>query len=637
MVVQKQSTVTTQTINFVNGSLDTASLDTFIDTDTYAKINQWYDQIGSCDSAVESPVAAPWIGKSVSVGTKRALVFNGGSDVGNVHGLTIDPSCLPAKNITAQDYTVFMVVRPTSSIYRNQAFTPGLGTGSYISLESSTPVQITGNTSVGVPQITNATPGAAIGMVVSTASNGPFPNPVLISNVVGTTITLSGANALTSGTGTSIYITTPNTRIYANGDATPGGIGITDLSAFTFQTTDRELETGSIVLAVTSNSTGVKQWQNENIRTISSRSARSVTSTKGFIGRMGLSVQSNFGVAGSCQANTAPCGPYSLSGDFYTVAILVYNYGMTPQQRAVVSSALYQKYGLSPGQSESNPMVQKNFIMVGDSIPAGYSAFGRYGMVPRLQDLFTVAGKIVRFGNYSVPGSQVTASVGTPNYGYTVGMYPLSIAPVQSYSKQKNVLFVLAGGNDMIDLNTASGNVSVASPGVVTRIAHGMSAGMRVQFNTGPLPSPLSIGPVYFVKTVLTPDTYTIATTPSGNAINTTGSPAVGVTIAQYTKTAASIFAGIQNLVAQGVAAGASKVFVSTVLPRTGNPYLFVLDDTNTLIRAGAGYDLVDLAAVSCLSNPVGSCYDDGTHLSDLGMQTAADAMYPQVNTYFGP
>lgn len=643
--VQKQSTSTTQSIGFLSdNSLDTASLDAFIGTDTYARVNRWYDQISSCDANVAPPVLQPWIGKSLVVGTKRGIVFAGGTDVGQVHGLDITSSCLPAKGITAQEYTVFVVARPTASMYRNQAFTPGAGTGTYLSMESTTPFQVSGNTVAGVPQITSVNPAAAMGAgyVASTASNGAFPNPVYVASVVGTTATMAGANALATATGASIYSTFPAIRIYANGNDNPGGVGVTDLvfSGFSFETgpQNQELEIGPVVIAVTSNSSGTKVWQNENVRSVANRSSRLQTVTNAFIGRMGLSAQTNFGVAGSCQANLLPCGPFSLAGDFYAVAVIVYNYGMDPAQRAVVSSALYERYGIAPGNVRSNPMVQKNFVITGDSIVSGYSAFGRYGMAPRLQDKLYAAGSNVRFANYSMPGSQVTTSVGTPSCCYNIGQFPTQIAPVLNYSKQKNAFFLLGGGNDMIDGNTLAGNVSVASPSVVTRVAHGMSPDMRVQFNTGPLPSPLAIGTVYYVKTVLSADTYTIAATPGGVAINTTGSPAAGVTILQYTKTAASIYAGISQLASMAAATGA-KVFVSTVLPRTGNPYLFVLDATNTLIRAGAGptYELVDLAVVPCLNDPTGPCYDDGTHPTDLGMQTAANAMYPQVNTYFGP
>lgn len=645
LIAQKQTTSTTQTINFIGNTLDTTSLDTFISSDTYARITQWYDQIGNCDAIADSVVQTPWIGKTLNIGNKRAIVFAGGTSVGNVYGLNIPTSCFASKNVTAKDYTVFMVVRPTSSIYRSQAFTPGLGIGTYVSFESSAPLAITGDTTSGLSQILNATPSAGLvsGMVVSTATNGPFPKPVVITNVVGSTVTLNGVVALTTGTTQPILVSTPNTQIYANGNstpnvpiyadgpATPGGIGISDYNTFTYEPTDVELESGAIVLAITSNSTGVKQWQNEAVRSITSRSGRTVTSAYGYIGRMGLSQQTNFGNPGSCVANILPCGPQNLGGDYHTVALIIYNYGMTPQQRSEVSNALYTRFSIPAARS--NPNLAKNFIMVGDSIPSGYSAFGVFGMVPRLQDQIPDA----RFGNYSVPGSQITPIAGSPIYGYTQGMFPLSVAPIMNYSKQKNVLFILGGGNDMIDQNSLAGSVSVASPAVVTRVAHGMVTGNRVQFS-GTLPSPLVAGTVYFVKTVLTANTYTITTTTGGPAINTTGSSS-GITVTQYTKNAAGICSGLADVTAQGIASGATKVFLSTVLPRTGNPYLGVLPDTNALIRAGScgTGTLVDLAAVACLSDPTSACYNDGTHPTDLGMQTAANAMFSPVNSYFGP
>jgi hypothetical protein len=68
--------------------------------------------------------------------------------------------------------------------------------------------------------------------------------------------------------------------------------------------------------------------------------------------------------------------------------------------------------------------------------------------------------------------------------------------------------------------------VSQASPGVVTFTTHGMTANNSVFFNVtgGSLPSPLAQGTQYYVKTVLTPDTFTVSDTRGGAAINTTTS-----------------------------------------------------------------------------------------------------------------
>lgn len=72
--------------------------------------------------------------------------------------------------------------------------------------------------------------------------------------------------------------------------------------------------------------------------------------------------------------------------------------------------------------------------------------------------------------------------------------------------------------------HTATVTISNASPGVVTWVDHGLVADDPVYFTTtNTLPSQITQGTVYFVKTVLTGNTFTISTTPGGAAINTSG------------------------------------------------------------------------------------------------------------------
>src|SRR5690606_171500 len=64
--------------------------------------------------------------------------------------------------------------------------------------------------------------------------------------------------------------------------------------------------------------------------------------------------------------------------------------------------------------------------------------------------------------------------------------------------------------------------ITVASPGVITWTAHPFEAGDRVVFTTtGALPTGLTAGTTYYVKTVLDVDTFTVAATPDGTVINT--------------------------------------------------------------------------------------------------------------------
>jgi hypothetical protein len=65
--------------------------------------------------------------------------------------------------------------------------------------------------------------------------------------------------------------------------------------------------------------------------------------------------------------------------------------------------------------------------------------------------------------------------------------------------------------------------ISNATPGVFTKVGHGYAANDPIVLETtGTLPSPLAIDTVYYVKTVLSADTFTVSATVGGAAINTT-------------------------------------------------------------------------------------------------------------------
>jgi hypothetical protein len=71
----------------------------------------------------------------------------------------------------------------------------------------------------------------------------------------------------------------------------------------------------------------------------------------------------------------------------------------------------------------------------------------------------------------------------------------------------------------------ATFTVTIASPGVITKTAHGFVANDPfVPTTTGALPTGMTPGTKYFVKTVLSVDTFTFSATAGGAAINTTGS-----------------------------------------------------------------------------------------------------------------
>lgn len=69
---------------------------------------------------------------------------------------------------------------------------------------------------------------------------------------------------------------------------------------------------------------------------------------------------------------------------------------------------------------------------------------------------------------------------------------------------------------------TSPVTVTSASPGVITWVGHNLSANSPVYFTTTQgMPSGLTADTVYFVKTVLSVDTFTVSATIGGSAINT--------------------------------------------------------------------------------------------------------------------
>jgi hypothetical protein len=72
---------------------------------------------------------------------------------------------------------------------------------------------------------------------------------------------------------------------------------------------------------------------------------------------------------------------------------------------------------------------------------------------------------------------------------------------------------------------SATITMTVASPGIITWTGHGLQANAQVVFTTtGALPTGLTAGTTYYVKTVVSADTFSVAATQGGTAINTTGS-----------------------------------------------------------------------------------------------------------------
>jgi hypothetical protein len=115
--------------------------------------------------------------------------------------------------------------------------------------------------------------------------------------------------------------------------------------------------------------------------------------------------------------------------------------------------------------------------------------------------------------------------------------------------------------------NVETLTISSASPGVLTLTAHGFAADdpFVLSNSGGALPAAFTAGTVYYVKTVLTADTFTASATVGGAAINTasagTGTHSITSTYAALTSTAQWQFAQTGNLVFATQANAVLQVF----------------------------------------------------------------------------
>ena len=90
-------------------------------------------------------------------------------------------------------------------------------------------------------------------------------------------------------------------------------------------------------------------------------------------------------------------------------------------------------------------------------------------------------------------------------------------------------------GGAAINTTAPAFTVTIASPGVFTKTAHGYAVGDAVRFaTTGALPTGIVAGTTYYVKTVPTADTFTVALTPEGAVIATTGTQSGTHTLVQF-------------------------------------------------------------------------------------------------------
>lgn len=126
------------TFPFVNQDIDISALNSHIGSNPeYApgKVTKWYDQMHANLYNLEPVVTQePKIGNLNIEGTP-SIVFEGGSQSGALFGMATP--AITSLGFTPQQFTMYAVMQSSSSMYRNQASTPGVAVGTIISMDGS--------------------------------------------------------------------------------------------------------------------------------------------------------------------------------------------------------------------------------------------------------------------------------------------------------------------------------------------------------------------------------------------------------------------------------------------------------------------------------------------------------------------
>lgn len=184
--------------------------------------------------------------------------------------------------------------------------------------------------------------------------------------------------------------------------------------------------------------------------------------------------------------------------------------------------------------------------------------------------------------NIDTPSTNWSVFLATPIWvgGLVLqGLYP--ITSVLSSTKYQ----IMAAEEATIDTTTSTVTITSANPGVVSWVAHGLSAGTPVYFTTtGALPTAITQFKTYYVATTgLTSDAFEICAVPGGTAIDTT----------------AGTQSGVQTAVANG---GSVPIFTTT----NGGSLVTVQEDNHGVV---VGENVAFLVSTAVGGTTVGGSY----------------------------
>lgn len=378
----------------------------------------------------------------------------------------------------------------------------------------------------------------------------------------------------------------------------PGGWQVSDGGAFNYTSPEFMVPANPQVLTITSGPNGVRVWVNEQIRSTASRSALTDPVVTMRLG----------GLIGSV------AGAASHAFDGQVAALMIWSSELSQSEAALRRSALYRRFQIDPRTTSFNSY---SVSILGDSIAAGYIAFGLYGYADYLPALLNHAN--TRMLSYAVPGSTITQNpYGSPVYANTVGLYPTGVKPSLRSCLLGRVVIIHGGGND-----------ALIGPGFRTGTSHGNN------IITGlPTTADLTPGMYVFKSDIPSSTLATIVSVDSGTQVTLSGAANSSFTSTVIFGSASptAVYAGIQSLATQALADGATGVLVSTILPRN-DVYTSWINATNALIRAGVtGATIVDAAVFPGLNTNPGTSYGDSGHMTALGNQQMAACLAPYIN-----
>lgn len=166
------------------------------------------------------------------------------------------------------------------------------------------------------------------------------------------------------------------------------------------------------------------------------------------------------------------------------------------------------------------PSLAPTFEVIQRYVAIGLNAEGD-GTGTLTQRTFQDAGNLVIVPD-DADQLNVKKTAGAP----TRVILPLSAASPAKPKRVVDAKYDAATNNiTLVPSRPSTVTISSASPGVVTLAAHGRAANDPVSFETtGALWTGLAPDTQYYVKAVLTANTFTVSATPGGAAINTSGS-----------------------------------------------------------------------------------------------------------------